>query len=864
MKKQLLVTLLIITVMMLIPTIVSSTTVTLTKTGEWGGGRYWNVFVLDHYAYCAALGGGFDILDINDPANPQKLGGFTAGMGQFIWDVFVEGKYAYAVESHHLLVVDVSIPSAPVLVGSYLSNLLSDPEKVVVSGGYAYLSDCVSGFEIIDISNPRNPVQVARKNNLHQDLFVTGGYLYVASTSGLWIFDVSDPANPVHLSTAEFGNWIEHVWVSGNYAYADGAKNVYINDISNPLSPQRAGAFSLENYPKSLAVYWDHLYLADQKGVQVVDVSSPASPITVGNYTSGEIRDIYPKKGFLYTASDSRGLDVIDISAPGSPELKGSYNSTGLAGDVFIMGNYAYVANGENGLKVIDISDPASPKQVAAVPTGTDAIAVHGSGNYVYVAGIDSKVYVVDVSTPAAAKIAGTYTTGADVYDLVANGNYVYAAGGIEGLLILDVSNPAAPVKTGQFDGEGAIDVYRVETGGSYVYFTTEANEFFIIDVSDPANPKRVGDLDPGGFVNGMQKRGDYLYMIVFGKGLRVLDVSVPLSPVFVGEYGFYYGEGVCVSGDYVFVAGTECGILALDVSSKSSPVLVGSYDTAKFTSNIAASGNYLYAVGGVSGGMTILRISPSASIPILQLSRNQLSFATSSAAEGTGSQSFLLSNPGKGNLSWAVSSNRDWLTFTPSSGNNSGEVFVSVDGADLPPGTYHGAITVISPAADRSPQTVDVTLMIYGNGQTAAPFGEFATPGDGSTVRSSIPVTGWVLDDVGIQCVQIFREESGSLVFIGDAVFVEGARPDVEAAYPGYPNNHKAGWGYMMLTNYLPGGDGVYRIHAVATDVEGNRTDLGVKTITVNNAGAEKPFGTPQWKEASHRGANTSISAGR
>ncbi|MCX6584571.1 MAG: hypothetical protein NT166_30740 [Candidatus Aminicenantes bacterium] len=87
----------------------------------------------------------------------------------------------------------------------------------------------------------------------------------------------------------------------------------------------------------------------------------------------------------------------------------------------------------------------------------------------------------------------------------------------------------------------------------------------------------------------------------------------------------------------------------------------------------------------------------------------------------------------------------------------------------------------------------------------------------------SSIPVTGWALGDTGIDSVKIYREEGSNLVTIGDAIFVEGARPDVEAAYPDYPMNYKAGWGYMMLTNFLPnGGNGVYKIHAIATDKDG------------------------------------------
>ena len=124
-------------------------------------------------------------------------------------------------------------------------------------------------------------------------------------------------------------------------------------------------------------------------------------------------------------------------------------------------------------------------------------------------------------------------------------------------------------------------------------------------------------------------------------------------------------------------------------------------------------------------------------------------------------------------------------------------------------------------------------------------PFGQFATPLDNSSVSSSIAVTGWALDDSGVENVKIYRKQGSSLVYIGDASFVEGARPDVAALYPQYPNNTKAGWGYMMLTNFLPnGGNGTFEIHAIATDAVGKTTTLGTKTILCDNANAVKPFG--------------------
>jgi hypothetical protein len=131
------------------------------------------------------------------------------------------------------------------------------------------------------------------------------------------------------------------------------------------------------------------------------------------------------------------------------------------------------------------------------------------------------------------------------------------------------------------------------------------------------------------------------------------------------------------------------------------------------------------------------------------------------------------------------------------------------------------------------------------GGSQEKLPFGSFDTPIDGAAVSGSIPVTGWALDDVGVENVKIYRKEGNTSVYIGDALFVEGARPDVQTAYPGYPNNHKAGWGYMLLTHFLPaGGNGSFVLEAKVKDTSGNEVTLGNKTIYCDNANAVKPFG--------------------
>ncbi|MCP4147777.1 MAG: hypothetical protein GY757_08495 [bacterium] len=223
-----------------------------------------------------------------------------------------------------------------------------------------------------------------------------------------------------------------------------------------------------------------------------------------------------------------------------------------------------------------------------------------------------------------------------------------------------------------------------------------------------------------------------------------------------------------------------------------------------------------------------------------ISLSRRTLSFGAVGTTV-TSAQNIYLNNSGSGSLIWTATSDQSWLNCTPDSGSNSGVLRVSVDPAGLSTGTHTGTLTVSDALASNSPVTVAVSLKVCSPGSTIGPFGQFSTPVDGSSVSSSIAVTGWVLDDMGVDNVKIYSGDT----YIGDAIFVEGARTDIEQEYPTHPGNYKAGWGYMLLTNFLPGGgNGVYTLNAYVTDIEGNIKSLGTKTITVDNENAVKPFG--------------------
>ena len=246
---------------------------------------------------------------------------------------------------------------------------------------------------------------------------------------------------------------------------------------------------------------------------------------------------------------------------------------------------------------------------------------------------------------------------------------------------------------------------------------------------------------------------------------------------------------------------------------------------------------------------------------PVMALSRSSLAFAAvstgSAFASKTGAQDVRLSQSGAGVVTWTATPSHPWITVSPASGTGPATLLVGVqpDPSLSLNGTASGTVSVAFTGASAAGGTVAVSLTTKPATASSAPTGAFDTPDDGATgVTGSVALTGWAMDDVEVKQVRIVRSPSvgvcdlgqaSSWIPVGTATMVDGARPDVAALNPGAPRNTRAGWGYMMLSNFLPnGGNGRFTFCAVADDVDGHSAVLGAKTLTFDNANAAKPFG--------------------
>jgi hypothetical protein len=266
------------------------------------------------------------------------------------------------------------------------------------------------------------------------------------------------------------------------------------------------------------------------------------------------------------------------------------------------------------------------------------------------------------------------------------------------------------------------------------------------------------------------------------------------------------------------------------------------------------AIGNYVLRVVGATTTQ-----------PTLTLDRTSLTFGAVTSGPmfvaQTAPQVVRLTQTGAGTVTWTATASQPWLQVSPAAGSGPANLSVSVVPVPgLPVGTAVGAsITFVVTGAANTPGPINVALNLIQNGTSANPIGFVDTPTENRTgVTGAVPFTGWALDDVEISRVMVCRAAFGgevapvdpncagaAQIFVGFAVFIEGARPDVAAAFSAYPANTKAGWGFMVLTNMLPNqGNGTYLFYMYGQDREGRSTLLGTRTMTCANASATLPFG--------------------
>jgi len=274
---------------------------------------------------------------------------------------------------------------------------------VFVSGGYAYVADLEGGLQIIDVSDPSNPSLAGEylTQEPAYDIFVQGHFAYVATDchGGVRVFDVSDPADPD--PEAIIADCTPCVFAQGDDAYlVDGVSGLfYIIDVADLLNPSVEG----------------------------------------GCIVPTGLSDLFVLGDYAYMACNSFGLRVINISNPSIPNVVGSCNEIAYALRVHVAGDYAYVADRAGGLEIINVSEPSDPYVAEDISLAAGTQGVFVSGNYLYATTTNGSLLIFDISNPTDPVFVEVATWGIEAEGVFVSGGYAFVAMGAEGLMIIEL-----------------------------------------------------------------------------------------------------------------------------------------------------------------------------------------------------------------------------------------------------------------------------------------------------------------------------------------------------------------------------------------------------------------------------------------
>jgi hypothetical protein len=120
-----------------------------------------------------------------------------------------------------------------------------------------------------------------------------------------------------------------------------------------------------------------------------------------------------------------------------------------------------------------------------------------------------------------------------------------------------------------------------------------------VLDVTNPANPVWLGYYDTPGDAVDVAVVGYYAYVVDLGQSLRVIDVSDPSAPVEVGFLDVS-AQGVVASGSHLYLISpenydSEPSLYIVDIAVPERPMLAGTHSVEGMSTDLAVSGNHAF-----------------------------------------------------------------------------------------------------------------------------------------------------------------------------------------------------------------------------------------------------------------------------
>ena len=534
-------------------------------------------------AFVYSIGLGLAIIDISTLSAPQIISVF-ASEGQ-VWHQAEQGDLLFLANSvSGLRIINVADPKNPVEIGTYHAT---DVKAVAVDGNLAFLSSFNGGLRILDISKPTQPREIGQDTSLvgKSGIAVRGNHVFAADLSGLRVYDVSNPAQPIQV--AELLQWYDcpDLAIRGNTVFLTCQVNAALVaiDITDPKFPSYLG--SLDGYISNAV-------------------------------TSGS--------RWLYASASKDGFLAIDVTNPVNPVIVESFNEHGSSTVLGVHDAHAYVATLFDEVRILDISETSRPRQVGTYPTPSGVLGIALQDQVAYLAARNEGLVILDVSNPAAPTTLGSLRF-SFAFDVAVRGDLVFGVG-TEGLYIIDVSNPSSPQLLGHYFAYP--HCRKLDITGDFVFLTQLVGDVFVIDVQDPTLPGLVTMIDGSGrYFLDVAISGNQAYFPNSENGVEVFDISDPSAPIFRGAVTIDgSARDIAINFPYAYVADGN-GLTALDIGDPANILTIGSMDINSGLKDVSFVDGLIWATSQETG-MWILRHNSPTAVPSVRGSGTATLFA--------------------------------------------------------------------------------------------------------------------------------------------------------------------------------------------------------------------------------------------
>jgi hypothetical protein len=198
----------------------------------------------------------------------------------------VSSSHVYAgAREDGLYVIDITSETSPQQATVY--NVQGPAyEGMAVRDGFLFAARHGEGLEILDVSDPADPLPVAALTRLTNswDVAFRDDYLLVADgAGGLAVVDITDPSLAHHLNSVPTTGSAVDVEIEDNLGLvALGSAGVDVFDVTNPLQIQWLGNYNSSGLAMGVAAVGDTLFIADWDDIEVVELTFPQSPSLLG------------------------------------------------------------------------------------------------------------------------------------------------------------------------------------------------------------------------------------------------------------------------------------------------------------------------------------------------------------------------------------------------------------------------------------------------------------------------------------------------------------------------------------------------------------------------------------------------------